>query len=135
MIERQTVDSLFVGEMVASGQGYSLGLLVALCLVSLVLGFLLGRIFVSRQGLSDEAQRQKEEVLKEKVDYDNVIGSAFDARPFAKKLKVKCHPDRFAGDEVKMKLAEVLHQEVEENSRNMKELEKLEKRIESELYS
>lgn len=129
------MDSLVVGEMVTSGQGYSLNFLIALCLVSLVLGIVLGRRIGSRKGLSDEAQRQKEKVKRERVDYDNVIGSAFDARPFAKKLKVKCHPDRFAGDEVKMKLAEVLHKEVEENSRNMKELEKLEKRIEAELYS
>lgn len=102
------------------------------CLGAFLLGFFFGRK-KSQQGSTSKRSRKVGGREKHEVDYDNVIGSAFDARPLAKKLKVLCHPDRFVGDETRMKLAEELHQQVMENSHNLNELKLLEKRIENEL--
>ena len=135
MNESATLDSLALGEAVGSGSGFSFWMVIGLCLLCFVLGFFLGKRMASRPESTDEVIARKKEVKKEKVDFDNVIGSAFDARDFAKKLKIKCHPDKFPGDEEKRQLAEALHQEVEENSRNLKVLQELEKRIQEELYS
>ena len=126
MNENVTLDSLALGEAAGSGSGFSLWMVIGLCLLCFVLGLVLGKRMGSRSATSDEVIARKKEVKKEKVDFDNVIGSAFDGRDFAKKLKIKCHPDRFPEDETKRKLAESLHQEVEENSRNLKELKELE---------
>lgn len=135
MNESATLDSLALGEAVGSGSGFSFWMIIGLCLLCFVLGYFLGKRMGSRSASTDEVIARKKEVKKEKVDFDNVIGSAFDARDFAKKLKIKCHPDRFPGDEEKRQVAEALHQEVEENSRNLKVLQELEKRIQEELYS
>ena len=134
MNENTMLDSLVLGEVAESGLGFSSWLVIGLCILCFVLGFMLGKRTGLRSETADGMLARKKEVKKEKVDFDNVIGSAFEGRDFAKKLKIKCHPDRFPGDEKKRELAEALHQEVEENSRNLKELQLLEKRIEEELY-
>lgn len=134
MNENTVLDSLALGEVVEPSFGFSSWLVIGLCIFCFLLGFLLGKRTGLHLETADEMLARKKEVKKEKVDFDNVIGSAFEGRDFAKKLKIKCHPDRFPEDEKKRALAEALHQEVEENSRNLKELKLLEKRIEEELY-
>lgn len=135
MEENVTLDSLAMGKAVGSDSGFSLWMVIGLCLFCFVLGLFLGSRKGGRSASSDELRDKKKKVKEEEVDFDNVIGSAFDGRDFAKKLKIKCHPDRFPVDEEKRKLAEFLHQEVEENSRNLKALKELEHRIQKELYS
>lgn len=134
MNENVTLDSLALGEAVGAGSGFSFWMVLGLCVVCFIVGLLLGKRMVLHSSVSDDVSARKKEVKNEKVDFDNVIGSAFDARDLAKKLKIKCHPDRFPGDEEKRQSAEALHQEVEENSRNLKVLTELEKRIQEELY-
>ena len=134
MNENVTLDSLALGEAAGAGSGFSFWMVIGLCLLCFVLGFILGNRMRGRSVSSDELRDKKKKVKEEEVDFDNVIGSAFDGRDFAKKLKIQCHPDRFPTDEKKRQLAESLHQEVEENSRNLKELKELEKRIQKELY-
>ena len=51
--------------------------------------------------------------------------SAFNAEPLYKELTRICHPDRFAPDEEKMRIADELFQRITKNRNNIKELQNL----------
>jgi hypothetical protein len=130
---QSAIDSLVTSESNIPLGGLPMDTVVILCICFLALGIILGYQIRQKAKSDGEYRKFRRKVKQEDVDFDNIIDSAFDARPFAKKLKILCHPDRFVGDEGKMKLAEELHQLVEEKSRDLKELKELEKRIELEL--
>lgn len=134
MEEHTSLDSLTIVETVSSTHSVPLSWAIVLFATFLIVGFLIGRksevLTKNRSRFSREKKKTKAQV----VDYDNVINSAFEARNYAKTLKKKCHPDLFAGNNSKMKIAEALHQEVEEKSRNLNELRLLEKEITVKLY-
>lgn len=135
MEENTSLDSLTAMETLSSNQAVPIGWGIMMCVTLLLVGFLIGR--KSEQSLKRRSHLSKErkKAKEHEVDYDNVINSAFEARKFAKTLKTRCHPDLFADDEIKMQIAEALHQEVEEKSRNLKELQAIEQEIFRKLYS
>jgi hypothetical protein len=69
----------------------------------------------------------------EKVDMNNIIHSIFHAESLYNKLKTKCHPDRFAHDELLMSKADDLFKEITENKRNFNKLQELQQVAEKEL--
>lgn len=54
------------------------------------------------------------------IDFDNTIQSAFHAEALYKELLVKCHPDRFATDDIKHAIADELSAKIGENKTNYK---------------
>jgi len=67
----------------------------------------------------------KSKVLQEDMDLNNIFNSAFNAEPLYKELTRICHPDRFAPDEEKMRIADELFQRITKNRNNIKELQNL----------
>ena len=58
----------------------------------------------------------KKNIILEKVDFGNILDSAFHAEELYEQLKVKCHPDRFVGDERKNAAAlEIFQQLVQQD--------------------
>lgn len=75
----------------------------------------------------------KKNIILEKVDFGNILDSAFHAEELYEQLKVKCHPDRFVGDERKNAAALEIFQQLEKNRHDIKALERLRQRAEDEL--
>ncbi|MFM7016477.1 MAG: molecular chaperone DnaJ [Bacteroidota bacterium] len=75
----------------------------------------------------------REEIMGEKVDFGNLIDSAFHANTLWDELRKKCHPDLFGGDEVKTKIAGEIQAAINENKNNIKLLNELKVRAENEL--
>jgi hypothetical protein len=67
----------------------------------------------------------KNDSLKEQIDFSNIIDSSFNSINLYDKLKVKCHPDRFATDQTKFDIAESLFQQITSNKNNVKKLQEL----------
>ena len=133
LIMNESITSDSLSHVAGYPEFFNIETTLLLCIFSCLIGVLVGRKTSGLQRNSAKNLGGGQRREKQDVDYGNVIDSAFEARPFAKKLKVLCHPDRYAGNESKQKLAEALHQEVEENSHNLKELKLLEVRIKTEL--
>ncbi len=75
----------------------------------------------------------KGEIMNEKVDFGNLITSAFHSEKLWDELRKKCHPDRFGGDEKKIKIAGEIQAEINKNKNNVKVLQDLKIRAEKEL--
>ena len=75
----------------------------------------------------------KKNIILEKVDFGNILDSAFHAEELYEQLKVKCHPDRFVRDERKNAAALEIFQQLEKNRHDIKALERLRQRAEDEL--
>lgn len=75
----------------------------------------------------------KEKALSGKVDYDNIVNSAFHAEELYDQLKVKCHPDKFVNEPTKAELALEIFQQISENKNNVKNLQTLKQRAIDEL--
>lgn len=76
----------------------------------------------------------KKKVLNEgEVDFKNIVESPFKAGELYKVLIRKCHPDRFAGDELKIAIATELSAKITENKNNFKMLKELEAEAEEKL--
>lgn len=75
----------------------------------------------------------KKNIILEKVDFGNILDSAFHAEELYEQLKVKCHPDRFVGDERKNAAALEIFQQLVKNRHDIKALERLRQRAEDEL--
>lgn len=107
----------------ASGSGSSTNWWMWIALAEL---FVLAVMVLGRRwrGLSGKGKtdRFKADALKEDVDFDNVINSSFNARALYDELKVKCHPDRFVGDEAKSMVARELILNISKNRNNAKRL-------------
>ncbi|MDL2320108.1 hypothetical protein LJC45_03135 [Alistipes sp. OttesenSCG-928-B03] len=79
-----------------------------------------------------KTQKLKRDILKEDIDYGNIIISAFHAKSLYDELKVKYHPDRFYDKEMIAK-ANVIFQRITENKENFEMLTQLKELAESEL--
>lgn len=69
----------------------------------------------------------------EPIDFKNIMNSAFLSVDLYDKLKVKCHPDRFASDPVKQAVADNLFQRITQNRVNYKVLLELKQEAERKL--
>jgi len=78
-------------------------------------------------------QKVKKESLGDTIDFDNIINSSFNSNKVYDELKVKCHPDRFANDDEKNKIAEYIFQEISKNKNNIKRLLELKEKAKQEL--
>lgn len=85
--------------------------------------------YISRR---KEIHRAKKKVLDERIDFDNIVSSAFHAKELYNELKTICHPDRFHDSETIAKATE-LFQAVTENRGNYDALLQLKGRIYNEL--
>ena len=75
----------------------------------------------------------KKNIISEKVDFGNILHSAFHAEELYDQLKVKCHPDRFIGDERKNAAALGIFQKLGQYRHDIKALERIRQRAEDEL--
>ena len=89
-------------------------------------------IFISKQRKTPQ-QQNKEESLKKEIDFGNIIKSSFDTGDLYKKLKIKCHPDRFTTNSKLNTIANEIFQEIEKNETNIKRLQELKKEAEKKL--
>lgn len=85
------------------------------------------------RGKETAQQKFKNDSLKQDVDFNNIINSSFNSIALYDELKVKCHPDRFATDEVKNALAENIFQEITKNKTNVKRLIELKEEAKQKL--
>lgn len=67
------------------------------------------------------------------VDMDNLMNSINKSRQLYKQLSAKCHPDRFAIDEVKRTIADSLFQEITKHQRNYGKLLELQEEAKQKL--
>ena len=68
----------------------------------------------------------RKKVLNEgDIDFGNTIKSSFHAETLYKELMRKCHPDLFAPDEIKMRVANEITMRISKNKNDLKELEKI----------
>lgn len=70
--------------------------------------------------------REKRKEVKDKlksghIDFENTINSAFNSKPLYDKLKVLCHPDRFASTPLERE-ANAIFQEIQINRYNYSKL-------------
>ena len=75
----------------------------------------------------------KKNIISEKVDFGNILHSAFHAEELYDQLKVKCHPDRFIGDERKNAAALGIFQKLGQYRHDIKALDRIRQRAEDEL--
>lgn len=92
-------------------------------------------VFVLRNYLfRNKAQRSlRKEILKQSVDFDNIIKSPFLSEKLYNELKVRCHPDCFPTDKEKNRIANMLFQEISKNRHNWKRLLELKEQATREL--
>jgi hypothetical protein len=96
--------------------------------------FLLFRLFKRKEKpTSSNKAFSRDEIVNEKIDYENILKSSFQARDLYDKLKKKCHPDRFPTDLEINKIADELFQEIQKNKTNLKRLEELKEEAISKL--
>lgn len=101
------------------------------CLELLIILFLLLRIKKSKKNAIPKTQKQQ--IISENVDFENIFNSAFHANELYDRLKIKCHPDRFPIDsELNIKANEIF-QEITKNKNNYKELKRLQQKAINEL--
>lgn len=79
-----------------------------------------------------DIRKARKEVLEEKIDFDNIVSSAFHAKELYDELKTVCHPDRFHDSETIAKATE-LFQAVTQNKGNYSVLQELKDRMYREL--
>lgn len=97
-----------------------------------VIMFLLFMVFRKRE-LSPRMSAIKKSAISENVDFGNILHSAFHAEELYDQLKVKCHPDRFIGDERKNAAALGIFQQLGQYRHDIKALKRLRQRAEDEL--
>lgn len=78
-------------------------------------------------------QKIKEQILKEQIDFGNIVKSGFGAVELYDKLKIAVHPDRFPCDDSKQAIATELMQLTVQNKHNLKTLEEIKVRAQKEL--
>jgi hypothetical protein len=100
---------------------YVMNYWMILSLLELVLIlFLLFKLLYTKK--KSDRSRFKKESLNQEIDFDNIFKSSFHSKEMYDELKVKCHPDRFVGDQNLQKIAENLFQEITKNKNNAKML-------------
>ena len=123
-MEQDTLNSVAdsLSTATQSGSDFNLWMIIALFELAVIIMLLLTR-------LSTNSKRSeiRNRVLKEggEIDFGNVINSSFNSEKLYKELLVKCHPDRFAPDENKMKIADELSARITQSKHNIKGLQEL----------
>lgn len=97
----------------------------------LIIGFIL--LKEKTRGKETVKQKFKSDSLKQEIDFNNIINSSFNSIQLYDELKVKCHPDRFATDEIKTAIAENIFQEITKNKTNVKRLIELKEEAKQKL--
>lgn len=69
----------------------------------------------------DKRKEVKDKLRSGSIDFENTINSAFNSKPLYDKLKVLCHPDRFANTPLE-KEANAIFQEIQVNKYNYSKL-------------
>ncbi len=80
------------------------------------------------QLLSIHNKKKGKKIEDKNSPMSNVVNSMFNSQELYNSLKVKCHPDKFFDEEVKIK-AEILFQSLSENRYNFEKMKELEKEI------
>ena len=75
-------------------------------------------------------KHQKKELTDKPIDFTDVMNSAFLSADLYDKMKVKCHPDRFASDPTRRDIADSLFQRITQNKVNYKALVELKREAE-----
>ena len=78
-----------------------------------------------RKFKSSMFKMDKDKVLKEEIDFDNIINSSFNSKALYDELIRKCHPDRFVQNTEKNKMAMLLSQEITKNKNDIKRLQEI----------
>ena len=124
--------AITVGHIVSNG----INLWMVFAILELLIILLLLVKPFSNPRSNDKREEIKRKVMAESdVDFANIMNSSFNAEKLYKELIVKCHPDRFAPDEEKMKIANELSTLITENKFNFKRLESLRDEAEKKLYT
>lgn len=105
----------------------------AIWMIIAILEFLIIIYLMIIKSRKDVDLKLKKQVMEEDVDFDNLINSAFNSDKLWDELRKKCHPDRFGGDEIKIKIAGEIQAEINKNKNNVKVLQDLKVRAEKEL--
>ena len=122
--------TIFVGAETSSVERVDVWMIIAIVELLIILILLLSR----RVPKATMAHQQiKEQVLKEQIDFGNIVKSGFGAVELYDKLKIVVHPDRFPNDEAKQKIATELMQLTVKNKHNLKFLEEVRVRARNEL--
>lgn len=93
-----------------------------LAIAELIVIFYLLFVRQKRNSKKKGKMKFKDDSLKENIDFENILKSAFNSIPLYDELKIKCHPDRFAPDEAKSTIADSIFQEITKNKTNYKKL-------------
>lgn len=80
----------------------------------------------------DTPSTLRRNILNEKIDFGNLITSAFHAKALYDELKKKCHPDRFLDETMRAK-ADQLFQQITEHKEDYGSLLQLKEQAEKEL--
>jgi|JI10StandDraft_1071094.scaffolds.fasta_scaffold56195_6 hypothetical protein len=100
----------------------------------LVIGYLAFKLINKKKIKFDQAGGDiLNEAKNSNVDMDNLMNSINKSRQLYKQLSAKCHPDRFATDEQKQKIADDLFQEITRNQRNYSKLLELQEEAQQKL--
>ncbi len=102
-------------------------------IVELLIILLLIVLLTKRRKNLQPVQNNLNELMDEKVDYQNIIHSSFNAGTLYNQLIKKCHPDRFPNDVRKQEIATEISAEAGKNKHNIKRLEELKQRAIQEL--
>ncbi len=120
------MDNLVVDSMSVSNQAVHTGNIwfwIAIIEVFVILYLASRLIFHPQKG----HMKVKEQLKSAPINLGNTINSAFNSKPLYDKLKVKCHPDRFANTLLQDKANE-LFQEIQANKNNYDKLKELEEK-------
>lgn len=92
-------------------------------------------IFFRKKNSPGDTTKQhfKKECMEQEVDFNNIIKSSFHSTELYNKLKVKCHPDLYIGDDEKVEIANRLFQEITRNKTNYNRLYELKEQARQEL--
>lgn len=97
--------------------------------------YLVGRV-LSVLRVSSKSNSIKAKVKKTSAGFGaDTFNNMFGAQEVYDRMKVKCHPDRFAGDVARQRKATEIFQLMVQNKNNYNELLKLEKRMNNELFN
>ena len=107
--------------------------LIVVFLLGIIIGYVLSKMLSSKK--SNDFKKKKQDILSKDVDFNNLITSAFESKELFNKLKKKCHPDIFIGNDILVEKANVIFQDLSKNKNNFKELKAIEIKINSDLYN
>lgn len=116
-----------------SGTSYDIWMYVAVAEFVLLV-VLCVRLYVVRKRRSEKDELKKRILKEGDIDFANVINSSFKAKGLYDELKKKCHPDKFAKDEVLFAKATEIFGLLVKNKHNYAALCELKERARTELH-